>query len=151
MARGGYREPANPAPVSGPGALSRRTDGRPNVQSLPDARYGEQQAFREQQNAAPMGSGTGPRPGAGGDIPLDTSGVVGLDAPSQWDDVPVTDGAAEGEGAGPEIFGPGLEPLSPEDRERLASYMPAFMTLASQPGASKQTREFVRRLRGELI
>ena len=25
--RGGYRQPSNPAPVSGPGALSKRTDG----------------------------------------------------------------------------------------------------------------------------
>ena len=25
--RGGYRAPSNPAPVSGPGALSQRTDG----------------------------------------------------------------------------------------------------------------------------
>jgi len=27
MPRGGYRQPNNPAPVSGPGALSQRTDG----------------------------------------------------------------------------------------------------------------------------
>jgi len=27
--QGGYREPSNPAPVSGPGALSQRTDGGP--------------------------------------------------------------------------------------------------------------------------
>jgi hypothetical protein len=27
-AQGGYRKPGNPAPVSGPGSLSRRTDGR---------------------------------------------------------------------------------------------------------------------------
>ena len=26
--QGGYRKPGTPAPVSGPGALSRRTDGR---------------------------------------------------------------------------------------------------------------------------
>ena len=27
MAAGGYQQPTNPAPVSGPGALSKRTDG----------------------------------------------------------------------------------------------------------------------------
>ena len=27
--QGGYRQPSNPAPVSGPGALSKRTDGGP--------------------------------------------------------------------------------------------------------------------------
>ena len=98
-----------------------------------------------------MGSGTGPGMGGAGDVPLDTSGVVGLDAPTEWSDVPITDGADIGEGAGTEIFGPPMEALSEEDKARLASYMPAFMVLASQPGASKQTREFVRRLRGEMV
>ena len=51
---GGYRRPTNPAPVSGPGALSRRTDGMQPRATLPDAKYGEQQAFQQAQGAAPM-------------------------------------------------------------------------------------------------
>jgi hypothetical protein len=48
---GGYRRPTNPAPVSGPGAHSRRTDGQPMV-DLPDAQYGENAAFQEAQAGA---------------------------------------------------------------------------------------------------
>ena len=56
--KGGYQAPTNPAPVSGPGALSQRTDGGPAdsqaaqyVSGLP---YGEGQAFMAQQQAAPL-------------------------------------------------------------------------------------------------
>jgi len=54
--QGGYREPNNPAPVSGPGALSQRTDGSPTqpatyISGLPQ---GEGQATYKQQLAAPM-------------------------------------------------------------------------------------------------
>jgi hypothetical protein len=54
--RGGYRKPSMPAPTSGPGALSRRTDGGPAqaakyIAGLP---YGQGQATYDQQTAAPM-------------------------------------------------------------------------------------------------
>ena len=42
--RGGYRKPQNPAAVSGPGALSKRTDGKQPVVRVPDVPYGEQAA-----------------------------------------------------------------------------------------------------------
>lgn len=66
MARGGKRTPANPAPVSGPGALSRRTDGGPGqpVRVAPGGAYGERQASVALQQAAPMQSGT-PAPSRG--------------------------------------------------------------------------------------
>ena len=56
MEQGGYRKPNNPAPVSGPGALSQRTDGGPTqpatyISGLPQ---GEGQATYDQQVAAPM-------------------------------------------------------------------------------------------------
>ena len=54
MARGGYRKPANPAPVSGPGQLSRRTDGAQPVMEMTGGKYGEAKALREMQSAAPM-------------------------------------------------------------------------------------------------
>lgn len=43
------------AQVSGPGALSKRTDtgGQP-IRSLPDPEYGEATAYREQQKGAPL-------------------------------------------------------------------------------------------------
>ena len=54
--RGGYRTPSNPAPVSGPGALSQRTDGGPTqgatyISGLP---YGEGQQTYANQVTAPM-------------------------------------------------------------------------------------------------
>jgi hypothetical protein len=40
---GGYQKPSKPASVSGPGKLSRRTDGGPaqKLRDIPDAKYGE--------------------------------------------------------------------------------------------------------------
>lgn len=54
MARGGYRKPANPAPVSGPGAMSRRTDGAQPVMNIPSSRYGEGEELRQLQSGATM-------------------------------------------------------------------------------------------------
>ena len=57
--RGGYREPSKPAAVSGPGALSARTDGGAGsktqpIRRIPGQAYGEGQALVEQQQAAPL-------------------------------------------------------------------------------------------------
>ena len=54
--QGGYRKPNNPAPVSGPGALSQRTDGGPTQGAtyIPGLPQGEGQATYDQQVAAPM-------------------------------------------------------------------------------------------------
>jgi len=54
MAKGGYRKPANPAPVSGPGALSRRTDGKQPVMNMTGGKYGEAKALNEMQQGAAM-------------------------------------------------------------------------------------------------
>ena len=56
MEPGGYRKPNNPAPVSGPGALSQRTDGGPTQGAtyIPGLPQGEGQATYDQQVAAPM-------------------------------------------------------------------------------------------------
>ena len=43
--QGGYRKPENPAPSSGPGALSQRTDGGPaqGAKYIPGLPYGQGQ------------------------------------------------------------------------------------------------------------
>lgn len=66
MARGGTRRPANPAPVSGPGALSQRTDGGPAnpITELPSQGYGQGVALDAQIAGAPIGPPPGP-PAAG--------------------------------------------------------------------------------------
>lgn len=66
--RGGYQRPSNPAPVSGPGALSERTDGGPSqpIREIPGGQYGDRQANAELQASAPMAVQGGPQQQAGG-------------------------------------------------------------------------------------
>jgi hypothetical protein len=58
--RGGYRKPNSPAPVSGPGQLSRRTDGGPQqtTQPMTGMGYGENAEFTEMQSSRSAGGGT---------------------------------------------------------------------------------------------
>lgn len=74
MARGGKRTPRNPAPVSGPGSLSQRTDGGPGSQTQPirvptGGAYGEATALREAQQAAPLPDRQGAPAGTGTPTP----------------------------------------------------------------------------------
>lgn len=110
---GGQRTPANPAPASGPGRLSKRTDGGPGqTQKLmvgTDAPYGDREALLAQERSAgmsqqpnntPMQLPSGGGGGGGGD-----AGGTPFGAPSQRPDEPVTHGVAIGPGAGPEALG----------------------------------------------
>ena len=106
--RGGYRQPRNPAPVSGPGALSKRTDGGamdgmtpPTPQTQP-AQYMAGLGYGEggnmaQQTAAPM---------AGNDIPVEPAPMVPLFAPTERPNEPITAGIDFGPGPGSEIMPP---------------------------------------------
>lgn len=69
--RGGYQRPDNPAPVSGPGRLSERTDGGPGqpIRVPSGGRYGERQALVNQQQAAPLARSQGPAVGGAGPAP----------------------------------------------------------------------------------
>lgn len=101
---GGYRKPENPAPVSGPGSLSRRTDGGPQQVNadLPDARYGEQQEFQEIQAGAPMAAAPpidGMGSGGGGGSPMPPP--IPLSEPTARPDEPISWGASFGPGPGP--------------------------------------------------
>lgn len=102
--------PARPAMVSGPGQLSRRTDGGPNqkLRELPDAQYGEAKTFRDLQKGAPLAQ----TPQSGQASPTNNGrptavkpNLTPLSAPSTNPDEPVTTGAALGPGAGPEALG----------------------------------------------
>lgn len=145
---GGYRKPTHPAPVSGPGALSRRTDGGPQaIRDLPNAKYGENTAFRAAQQAAPMSGGMAPAGGAPMMGP-DLSGIVPMGAPSQRPSEPITAGMPFGPGPGSSTMAPGR--MTPEQADRLRSYLPVLILLASQDDADPSTKQFVRQLRGEL-
>lgn len=95
MAKGGYRKPANPAQVSGPGALSRRTDGKQPVMNMTGGSYGESKALREQQQGAPMLQAE-QNPMTGG-MPSMPS-VTPLFSPTERPDEPMTAGVPFGPG-----------------------------------------------------
>ena len=92
--RGGYRQPRNPAAVSGPGALSQRTDGGAGSTKQPirvpsGGRYGERKAATEQQAAAPMATGgpsvpPPPSPGTGAGGVASTPPASGAFGPTQF-------------------------------------------------------------------
>lgn len=121
--RGGYQAPAAPAPVSGPGALSARTDGRPQAQPIrPQANaggYGDRQAAVAQQQSAPMrAGGVSAPPGTAPQDPAAAGGIpTGIDpfGPSNRPWEPVTAGATLGPGAG--------APPQGEDARALVSAM----------------------------
>jgi hypothetical protein len=99
MARGGYRQPNNPAPVSGPGALSQRTDGGATEgmsqpqQDYTGFAYGENKGLADQQGGAPL---------AGNPFPM--AGITTLNAPTERPDEPITHGINQGPGAGTEVM-----------------------------------------------
>lgn len=148
MPQGGYQRPTNPAPVSGPGALSRRTDGGPAKQplrELPNAEYGEAGEFRELQKGAPLPSAS-PAPKPPAFTAPSGPPVVPLNAPSQRQGEPVTAGANAGMGPGQEALGI-PDPMGVEI-EAMRSRLPALELLAGHPGTSQAVRNYVRRLRG---
>lgn len=145
--RGGYRRPSSPAPVSGPGSLSKRTDSHQPVRVPTGGQYGDAQAMQRTQQGAPMGASQGgdaaPMPGllAGLSLPEGVSG----DAPTQQPDTPVTAGAAMGAGPGTEALG--LSPQQDDDLKSLVQYLPVLEMMAAEPGASRASRNLVRQLK----
>lgn len=148
MTAGGYQKPSNPAPVSGPGAQSKRTDGGPAqaLRELPDAQYGEAATFRADQQGAPLAqtpsAARSPRPARGGGA---GSNLPSLGAPTGRPNEPVTAGLG-----GP----PGEDPLraqmTAEDLDRLKRYLPALIEMAQRPDATASFRNYVRLLRAKV-
>lgn len=102
---GGDRVPANPAPVSGPGAMSQRTDGQA-ARYMSGGPYGEGQEMMDLQTSAPMAKAPAmPRPRAGRSTQQAVSDGMGsvtpLFAPTERPDEPITAGAPFGPGPGP--------------------------------------------------
>ncbi len=97
--KGGYQKPNNPAPVSGPGSMSKRTDGGPAdpqpMRHIPTDDWGGSQEMDDIQASAPMAGGPQLTP---------------LSAPDDRPDVPVTSGAALGPGISDVELMSGLTP-----------------------------------------
>ena len=144
MSRGGYQRPRKPAPVSAPGALSRRTDGGPQqlTEKMTGLPYGENADFNEMQSAAPLRAT--PDAGArtrnksqstgGGSSPA----PVGIFEPTRRPNEPVTAGAP---------FGPGMGPIRNAQRPRrsISDSMQLLADATGDPGLAG-TAEFIRRL-----
>lgn len=121
------------------------------MQTLPDAKYGEQQAFQNAQAAAPMAADAGGM-GAVAAAPTggpDLSNITPFGAPTQNPNEPITAGMPTGPGAG-STMAPQQPTLSAQDAERLRNYIPTLVLLASREDASPATKQFVRQLRAEL-
>lgn len=140
--RGGRRTPNRPAAVSGPGALSARTDGGAATQPqmlAPGNGYGERKAMQEIQSGAPM---------QGGGASTPAPSAIPFGAPSQNPGEPVTAGAPVGPGIGPEAAGLMSDEVA--TAQQMAPYLRSLELMANLPGSNPQTRSFVRRLRARL-
>lgn len=152
--RGGYRKPRKPAPVSGPGRLSKRTDGGPaqKVRPVTGGAYGENKSLNDLQAAAPMAAGDVPSPpsaGASPAPPREPVNVIPFNAPTQNPDEPVTAGNPMGPGVGPEAMGL-QDPRTVADRQdaqRLLEYLPTLEFIANLPGSSNAMRAYVRQIK----
>lgn len=113
MPAGGYQKPKNPAPYSGPGKFSRRTDGGPGdtrqaAQNIPSQNYGDGTQMQALQTSAPLaatGSMNGVEPGAAAAPSNPMPPIVPLEAPTQRPDEPVTNGIDLGPGMGSQALG----------------------------------------------
>lgn len=121
---GGYRQPANPAPVSLPGALSSRTDGGAIDGMTQPPRYMAGLGYGKagnmpQQEAAPMAGDTVPVPS----MPE----ITPLDAPTRRPNEPITHGIDFGEGAGSEVMPalPNMQYSPVQALRRLAQFDPS--------------------------
>lgn len=152
---GGRRTPQNPAPVSGPGQLSQRTDGGPqqvlsDVSGMP---YGENQAMEAIQSAAPLaasgqasaratrrgGAGRQPSGAIGGGM-----GVTPLMSPTQRPDEPVTAGAPFGPGDGPSFMQQeNMRQMGIREAQTIAESLPALERAANSEFGTDSFRRFV--------
>ena len=158
MARGGYRKPNNPAPVSGPGALSQRTDGGPGdkqaARYISGLSYGEGQEMMNLQQSAPMAAAPGIESSGMAMPPGQAAApIIPLNAPSSRPNEPVTSGI----NLGPGPDSSSLRSMSTQDivaddnyRAQIASYLPALLRVAASPNTSSTTRAIIRKLRDQV-
>lgn len=148
--QGGKRTPRNPAPVSGPGQLSQRTDGGPQQTqaTMTGMPYGENAEFNTLQGQAPMsaaGQTTAraprPRQARGGQ-----AAMVPLFSPTQRPDEPVTAGAPFGPGDGPPV-NLGYAQANDADMQKLKDYLPdleAALNLSNVPSTFRMLVNYLR-------
>ena len=139
MPSGGLHSPANPASVSGPGALSQRTD-QPKM-ALSDAKYGEQRDFQSIQGGAPMGSPASPTTPGGGGPPAEMP--VGFGAPTANPNEPVTAGANAGLGADQSALNLPKGDTPEELRKRYGPILPALLAESQSQYSTQSYKDSV--------
>ena len=147
MPSGGNRTPANPAPSSGPGALSQRTDGGPASKQaaryIAGGDYGDAGLMGIQQGA-PMAATPTPQPQPV-QMQQQKQGpqVVPLTAGTQRPDEPITSGADAGPGPGSASLG-----LPPLEQQGGSTGRSTVQTFAQRPDASPQLKQLAANLGG---
>lgn len=148
--------PQNPAGASGPGPLSRRTDGGPAqaLKDLPDAKYGENSQFQALQQGATLSASPSPQ---GQGQPFDANSlppnpaagqVTPLSSPTARPNEPVTAGASMGAGPGTEALGGQTAQVADQDMGKISQSLPLFEMMANMNDATPSTRLFVNLLKG---
>lgn len=142
MPKGGYRKPNNPAPVSGPGKLSRRTDGgagsKQAMQEIRTGKYGESKALMEQQQGAPLAGNPTPTPKV-------TPQVTPLFSATERPNEPVTSGMPFGAGT---TVNPAAQPISPVSV--VGKYLPSLEAMAASEDVPDAFRAFVRAVKANV-
>lgn len=148
--RGGYRKPEHPAPTSGPGRLSRRTDGGPGdrqAQSIAaGGGYGDRKDMEEIQSGAAMQGGGSPGGDAGPPAP-GPAPPPPLGADTERPDEPITAGTDVGEGIGPEAAG--IQTDTEMDAAAMRPLLHSLEYIANLPGSNPATRAFVRAMKAK--
>lgn len=136
--------PNQPAPVSGPGALSKRTDGGPAdkqpIREVPGGNYGDRKEMQQIQQGADMYQQ--PAPGTNG-VPMPVPAMPGsLFEPTRRPDEPITAGINSGPGPGASDINGQMD----DDMQLLATYLPDLRKAAAAPTATQSFRAAVRYL-----
>ena len=150
MARGGYQKPSNPAPVSGPGALSQRTDGGPAQAPMYMPGMKSMGSTGREQMAQQQGAALYKAPTSGSamsSIMDNLPPLTAIDAPTELPDQPIADGTTAFGGAGPEGLNLPRQEDTSIDKQRLMSYLPALESAANMPNASMAFKNYVRLVR----
>jgi hypothetical protein len=135
--QGGYRKPGNPAPVSGPGALSRRTDGR----VAEGFAYGMNKQINEQAAGAPMAKAATPLAARPMNVAPQLPPVTPITAETERPDELVTSGVDGTPGPGSEaLMLPDRADSEMEFKRSIEAYYPVLNYIASRPNTSPDTR-----------
>jgi hypothetical protein len=88
----------------------------------------------------------------GGMPKLDVSGIIPLDAPTQYPEEGVDTGGALGPNAGEEVMAAPamLNAQNNQDVAQLAAYLPFYAKVAESPRASNATRNWYRYIRSQV-